>query len=438
MSERYDLLALPFLVSVLLIGIHCQFGLQVLKRSVVFVDLALAQCAALGATVAFMQGHMPQTVATYAWSLGFAWGGALLLSLVRFAPKRIPHEALVGVVYVASASAALLLIEKAPQGAEHLKQILTGSVLTVRSEELFHAVPMYVAIGLLLGIANHRKWLERTGLTGWLADFCFYAAFGLVVTSSVAMAGVLLVFSFLIVPSLIGLLFAETAMKQLAVGWGGGVVAAAIGLVASYQLDASTGATMVCAFALMLVFGLIVRSVIDLKVGWYAAFKVSALGCVSLVFISAMWLAIQPRADQPLLDAAEAMAPSLREAYFNENEKAIYEDAKAYEGRYAEEAARLTGVEVRSRWQDATVDDNAVRRISSFQQSYNEMIKGERFVMQETRSRARERLRLPVALAASALLVAMLSWLIGLEKIKVFTKFGSQKIKKITPVFAGD
>lgn len=107
-----------------------------------------------------------------------------------------------------------------------------------------------------------------------------------------------------------------------------------------------------------------------------------------------MWLAIQPRADQPLLDAAEAMAPSLREAYFNEKEKAIYEDAKTYEGRYAEEAARLTGVEVRSRWQDATVDDNAVRRMSSFQQSYNEMIKGERFVMQETRSRARERLRL--------------------------------------------
>ena len=422
MTDYFDLLALPLLASVLLIGIHCQFGLQVLKRSVVFVDLALAQCAALGATVAFMQGHLPQTGAAYAWSLGFAWGGALLLSLVRFAPRQVPHEALVGVVYVASVSAALLLIEKAPQGAEHLKQILTGSVLTVSADELLRAAPMYALIGVLLWIATNRRWMERPGLAGWLADFGFYAAFGLVVTSSVAIAGVLLVFSFLIVPSLMGLLFATSNARQLAVGWMGGFIAAAIGLAASYALDTSTGATMVCSFALMLVLALAVRIFIDLKIRWKNALKVLTLASGSVVMVSALWLGLQPRADQPLLDAAETLFPAVRSAYFNDHENTMYTDAQTYAARYSAEAARLGNIESRGRWQGAAVNDDAVRRISSFQQSYNEMIKGEQFVIKETRSRARERLRLPVALGAAALLVGLLGWMAGFQRILKMTR----------------
>ena len=432
MTDLFDLLALPLLACILLIGIHCQFGLQVLKRSVVFVDLALAQCAALGATVAFMQGHLPQTGAAYAWSLGFAWGGALLLSLVRFAPKQIPHEALVGVVYVASVSAALLLIEKAPQGAEHLKQILTGSVLTVSADELLRAAPMYALIGVLLWIATQRRWLERPGLAGWLADFGFYAAFGLVVTSSVAMAGVLLVFSFLIVPSLMGLLFATSSARQLALGWMGGFIAAAIGLAASYALDTSTGATMVCSFALMLVLALVVRSFVDLKIRWKRALKVLTLGCGSVVMVSAMWLGVQPRADQPLLDAAETLFPAMRAVYLNDKENAMYADAQIYAARYTAEAARLSGIESRSRWQGTSVDDEAVKRISSFQQSYNEMIKGEQFVMKETRSRARQRLRLPVALGAAALLLGLLGWMAGFQRIRKMTRLGRRPRRETT------
>ena len=96
-----DFLTLPLLACLLLIVVHCKFGLHVIQRNVIFVDLALAQCAALGATVAFMQGHMPGTLGAYAWSLGLAWAGALVLSLIRFAPNTVPHEALVGVLYVA-------------------------------------------------------------------------------------------------------------------------------------------------------------------------------------------------------------------------------------------------------------------------------------------------------------------------------------------------
>lgn len=410
MHDLYELLALPFLASVILIGIHCQFGLQVLKRNVVFVDLALAQCAALGATVAFMQGYLPQSAAAYGWSLGFAWSGALLLSLVRFAPKNVPHEALVGVVYVASASAALLLLEKAPQGAEHLKQILVGSVLTISADELLKAAPMYLLIGLLLWFATRRKWLEGKGVAGWVADFGFYAVFGLVVTSSVAMAGVLLVFSFLIIPAILGLLFAATHARQIVVGWFGGAIAAALGLLASFALNTSTGATMVCAFALILALSLLIRSLADFRIRWTKALGFMAQTGLALVIASAVWLGLQPRAEQPLLNALEAFFPAVRSAYFNARETATYEDAQAYAERYAAESLRLGSIERSGRWQNASIDDAAVKRIASFQQSYNEMMKGEQYVMKETRSRARERHRLPVALGAAGMLLLLLGW----------------------------
>lgn len=408
MNEAIDLLALPFLASLLLIGVHCQFGLQVLKRNVVFVDLALAQCAALGATVAFMQGHMPQSAGAYAWSLGFAWGAALILSLIRYAPSRIPPEALVGVLYVASTAAAMLLIEKAPQGAEHLKQILTGSVLTVSIDELVRVAPLYVVIGFILWVASHRGWLERTGVAGWVADLGFYAAFGLVVTSSVAMAGVLLVFSFLIIPALVGLLWARTSGKQLLVGWGMGGIAAGAGLSASYVLDTSTGATMVCAFALVLGIALVARVLAEANKSFYTAARVLGNFAAAVLMASAVWLVAQPRADQPLLDSVEAFWPSMREAYFNNQEKEIFADAENYAKRYSAETTRLTTLEARSRWQGAAINDETIRKISSFQQSYNEMIKGERFVMQEIRSRARERLRWPIVVMVVGLFAAML------------------------------
>lgn len=398
MNDAVELLALPMLASLILVGIHCQFGLQVLRRNVVFVDLALAQCAALGATVAFMQGHLPQSMGAYAWSLGFAWGAALILSLIRYAPARIAPEALVGVLYVTAAAAALLLIEKAPQGAEHLKQILTGSVLTVSAEELLHVTPLYVTIGLALWFATRRGWLQRAGIAGWLADLGFYAAFGLVVTSSVAMAGVLLVFSFLIIPALVGLLLASSLGRQLAIGWAAGCLAAALGLVASYQLDTSTGATMVCAFAFMLTLTLIGRVFANIQLSLPRFLKILTRAATAIVVVSASWLVAQPRADQPLIDALEANWPGLRNAYFTRQELELHADAEIYVQRYAAEVSRLAALEARSRWDTAGFDDEQIRKISSFQQSYNEMINGERFVMKETRARARERLRWPLAL----------------------------------------
>src|SRR3954470_19186340 len=184
MIEALEFLWPSFLVAVCLVGIPVYFGIQVLARNVIFVDLALAQIAALGATVAFMLGHPAQSLATYGYSLSFTLLAAVLLAFTRAWATRVPQEALIGVIYVVAAAASILLIDRAPQGAEHLKQILTGNILTSGYTDFAIIVPLYAAIGLI-------HWSLRGRLTGagslfW--EFVFYASFGVVVTSSVAIA----------------------------------------------------------------------------------------------------------------------------------------------------------------------------------------------------------------------------------------------------------
>src|SRR5438270_3554634 len=244
MNDVFVFLWPPFLVAVCLVGIHAYFGIQVLARKVIFVDLALAQIAALGATVAFMLGHPAQSFATYVYSLAFTLLAAVLLAFTRAWGTRVPQEALIGVIYVVAAAAAILLIDRAPQGSEHLKQILTGNILITGLDELAIIAPLYAAVGVLHVLLRRR--LLQAGSFAW--DVVFYATFGVVVTSSVALAGVLLVFSFLIIPASIGVLYADTLPHQLAVGWVAGTITSAFGLAASFAFDLPTGATMVCAF----------------------------------------------------------------------------------------------------------------------------------------------------------------------------------------------
>src|SRR5882757_9184487 len=210
MSDALQLLWPPFLVALCLLGIHVYFGIEVLRRKVIFVDLALAQIAALGTTVAFMLGHSMQGHAAYFYSLAFTLAAAVLLSVTRRLSTRLPQEALIGVIYVVAAAAAILLIDRAPQGAEHLKQILTGNILTAGADALTTIVPLYVAVGALHWLM--RKRLAQASSVAW--EFVFYLTFGIVVTSSVALAGVLLVFSFLIIPAAIGVMFASSLPRQ--------------------------------------------------------------------------------------------------------------------------------------------------------------------------------------------------------------------------------
>ena len=407
MSDAIALLALPFVAALCLVGIHAYFGIQVLRRNVIFVDLALAQIAALGATVAFMLGHPAPGAATYAYSFGFSLLGALLLAFTRAWSGRIPQEALIGVIYVVAAAAALLLIDRAPQGAEHLKQILTGTILTVGWGDLALIAPLYLAVAFAHWLLRAR--LLATAGSDWRWEFVFYASFGLVVTSSVSLAGVLLVFSFLIIPAAIGVLYAERLSRQLLIGWSAGAAASAMGLAASYAWDLPTGATMVCAFGVALTLAGVVRPFARRGRRALAGRQMltAAQWCASLaLFASAAWLIVAPRADQPLLDAAELTLPALRGLYMNSSEEELFRDAAAYAERYLREAERLNEREARSRFDGNPLDDHELARISSFIKSFNEMRRGEEFVMREARNRARARSRWIVG--ALAIVLALL------------------------------
>ena len=383
-----EFLLLPALACTALVAIHAYFGLHVLKRNVIFVDLALAQVAALGATAAFLLGHSPQGVASHAYSLAFTLVAAAVLASTRTWSGRVPQEAQIGVIYVVAAAAALLLVDRAPQGAEHIRQILTGNILTVGAEELAWAIALYAVVGLVYPRVRVRN--------PWLAEFAFYAAFGLVVTSSVALAGVLLVFAFLIIPAAIGVLHAVTFRSQLLVAWAAGTATAIVGLLVSYVGDYSTGATLVCTYGFALAIAAVAQAfrMPQAKGSMLAvSLRLARWVIAAVLAASGIWIAISPRADQPLLDAMERAFPAVRSAYMDEKAQALAAEAARFAERYRDEAAKLRAGEQERRWKGAPLDELEVRRIGSFLKSYNEMTHGEEFVVREVRSRAREERR---------------------------------------------
>ena len=258
-----DLLALlwvPFLMCLVLTGIHAYLGVHVLAREVVFVDIALAQIAALGATAAFLFGYELDTWESYASGLTATVLGALVLSLTRTRHRHVSQEAIIGIVYAVSSAGAVLLADRAPHGAEHVRAMLVGSLLSVRPAEVAKVALLYAAIGVLHWLCRRPFFLISTDPDaafgqGWRVrawDFVFYASFGVVVTSSVRVAGVLLVFSYLIVPALAGVAFGGTLATRLIIGWGFGTLVSILGMVASAAFDLPTGATVVCTFGLTL------------------------------------------------------------------------------------------------------------------------------------------------------------------------------------------
>jgi len=198
-----ELLLWPLLAGLVLTGIHAYFGLHVLARGVIFVDLSLAQVAALGLSTAILAGHSVQSEAAYWYAVAFAGGGAVLFALARPYEKRLQQEAVIGIVYAVSASLGVLALDRAPQGAEHIKQLLIGSILTVTPDEVLQVTLLYAAIGTvhylfrrpLLEVSFEPLLAAARRRRIFIWDFVFYGTFALVVTSSVRIAGVLLVFT---------------------------------------------------------------------------------------------------------------------------------------------------------------------------------------------------------------------------------------------------
>ena len=268
-----EFLAAPFAASLILTGIHAYLGVHVIERGVIFVDLSLAQIAALGAAVAvllpFSDGD-PHGPPVYWVSLGFTFLGAAVFSLVRPRHARIPQEAVIGITYAVASAATILAMSQATSESEHLREILVGNILAVSWDDVMRTAPLYAAVGVFhyvfrrrfLAISMDPAKAESDGISVGLWDFLFYASFGFVVTSSVAIAGVLLVFCYLIVPSVAAMLFSERIGRRLAIGWTMGVVVSALGIFLSVYFDLPTGATMVCTFGLVLVVMAIVKPMI--------------------------------------------------------------------------------------------------------------------------------------------------------------------------------
>src|SRR6195256_6449007 len=250
----------PFIASLILTGIHAYLGVHVVERGVIFVDLALAQIAALGATIAILLGMDPHGRGAYFLSLGFTFLGAGIFSLARSRRGHIPQEAFIGIAYAVASAATILAMSKATGETEHLKDMLVGNLLFVSWHEVIKTALLYGAIGLFhyvfrknfLAISMNHDLERVNGMSVRFWDLLFYGSFGFVVTSSVAIAGVLLVFCYLIVPSVAGMLFAKTIGKRLAVAWTMGTLVSALGIYLSVKLDLPTGAAIVCTFGIVL------------------------------------------------------------------------------------------------------------------------------------------------------------------------------------------
>ena len=263
----------PIIASLVIAGIHAYLGLHVVERGVIFVDLSLAQIAALGASIALLlpiSGGDAHAPVVYWISLAFTFIGAFVFSTIRDRHARIPQEAIIGICYAVASAAAILAMSKATSESEHLKDMLVGNILAVSWSEVGKTAILYGIIGLFHYIFRHRflaismdsDRAEAEGISVRFWDFLFYASFGFVVTSSVSIAGVLLVFCYLIVPSVAAMLYAESVGKRLAIGWSMGTIVSALGVYLSLKLDLPTGATIVCTFGIVLALMAAVRPLI--------------------------------------------------------------------------------------------------------------------------------------------------------------------------------
>jgi zinc/manganese transport system permease protein len=265
MSLELQIVLPGVLACLLLTGFLSYLGIHVLAREVIFVDIALAQIAALGTAVASLNDVEPHTWASYGWSLCFTFGGAALFASTRGLRRRVPQEAFIGITYAVAAAAAILVSKYLSHGDEEIKEILIGSLLTVTLEEVGITALIFAALAVVHFVFR-RRFLALSfahdhddGWRSMLWDLLFYATFGVVITSSVQMAGVLLVFSFLIVPAVFSALFTKGLVARLLVGWALGAVVSAIGLWGSFKLDLPTGAAVVVTFGIALLLGGVVR-----------------------------------------------------------------------------------------------------------------------------------------------------------------------------------
>jgi zinc/manganese transport system permease protein len=260
MAEMLNFMAAPFAACLVLVGLHAYFGIHVIERRILFVDLAVAQFAALGAVVGFAFDRHPGELGSTLFSLAFATMAAALFALTRVRVEKLPQEAIIGITFVVASAATILVADRAPEGAEHIKETLAGSLLWVTWPSVLHVLVIYIGVGLFHWLLRDRFLLittdpEEAYRRGWRVrwwDFLFYFSFGVMITFSVEIGGILMVFAYLVIPACVAILLHAGMRSRLVIGWVVGVVGSGVGLVSSYYLDLPTGPAIVVVLGLLL------------------------------------------------------------------------------------------------------------------------------------------------------------------------------------------
>ena len=259
--ELLSLMKWPLIASLVLPWLLVYLGLHIVQRGVIFVDLALAQTAALGTCVSMLAGYDVHDWQSFAFSLGFTFAGAVVLTFTRSRRQRVPQEALIGIVYVVTAAAAILALSKSASGHEELQRSLVGELLVVPPIEVIKTFGLFVVLGVVhfvfrrqfLSITTNPAQAEASGLNPRWWDFVFYMLFGLAVTSFVHIGGVLLVFSYLVVPAVCATFLVNSIPARFAVGWAIATLASVVSLFITAKVDLPIGAAIVCVLGLALV-----------------------------------------------------------------------------------------------------------------------------------------------------------------------------------------
>ena len=321
MSAFLQSMALPFLACLVLTGIHVYLGIHVLSRKVIFVDLALAQVAALGTVWGVLLGwdRAEDPWIVKGFSLSFTFVGAAVFSLTRMRHERVPHEALIGITYAVALAATILASAHLAHGAEEVSDLLAGNILWVRWDLIFFTTLLYAAIGTVhwlfrrqfFLISLHPEDAEAQGISVRFWDFLFYVTFGFVVTSSVSIAGVLLVFSFLVIPAVIAILFFDGVRTRLVAGWIVGTLVSAVGCSLSYFRDLPSGPTIVVTFGVALLAAGVARYVLHAPARGLALARVAGGGTVLALLVGGSLL-LKKHDRHDLVELLESGTPAER------------------------------------------------------------------------------------------------------------------------------
>lgn len=254
--EPWLILLPAFVMSALMILTHTYLGLHVLERGIIFVDLALAQVAALGMSLAFLLGEEPHGLTAQLYAFAATLTAAFAFAGLRRIPGKTTREVIIGCVYVVATALSIVILSRSSQGMEELKSLFNGNILWVRWQEIALVAGIYLALVILHVLYRKRFYAlsfatEETRSPSFLWEFLFFASFAIVITLAVNIAGVLLVFAFLIIPAFSALLIAHSFIGRLFLGWGLGLISAVAGLWLSFNADLPVGATVVSVFGLL-------------------------------------------------------------------------------------------------------------------------------------------------------------------------------------------